>query len=157
MKVSAIVYTSNTGYTEQYARMLGRKTGLPVHELSDAPRGKTVLYLGWLMAGSVVGITKAKRRCRVAAYCAVGMGGREQEGALSKKYSGLPVFCLRGGYHHAKVTGVYKKMMETLAKIMKKRGDDPAARVIVDAVARPEGISWVSEDQLEPVLEWLNG
>ena len=28
--ISAIVYTSNSGYTAEYARMLGELTGLPV-------------------------------------------------------------------------------------------------------------------------------
>lgn len=32
----AIVYTSNTGYTEEYARLLGEETGLPVYSLKDA-------------------------------------------------------------------------------------------------------------------------
>ena len=30
MKPNAIAYTSNTGYTEQYALLLGEQTGLPV-------------------------------------------------------------------------------------------------------------------------------
>ena len=30
MKPSAILYNSNTGFTERYAKMLGEKTGLPV-------------------------------------------------------------------------------------------------------------------------------
>ena len=30
MEPNAIVYTSNTGYTAQYAKLLGEKTGLPV-------------------------------------------------------------------------------------------------------------------------------
>ena len=30
MKPNAIVYTSNTGYTRQYAKLLGDKTDLPV-------------------------------------------------------------------------------------------------------------------------------
>lgn len=38
MKPNAIVYTSNTGFTEQYARLLGEKTGLPVYPLSEAER-----------------------------------------------------------------------------------------------------------------------
>ena len=54
--IQAIVYTSNTGYTAEYARMLGEKTGLPVLTLDEAkkslPARAPILYLGWLMAGS---------------------------------------------------------------------------------------------------------
>lgn len=36
MNLNAIVYTSNTGYTRQYAVLLGEKTGLPVYSLEEA-------------------------------------------------------------------------------------------------------------------------
>ena len=36
MKPNAIVYTSNTGYTAEYAYLLGGKTGLPVYALAEA-------------------------------------------------------------------------------------------------------------------------
>ena len=59
MKTEAVVYTSNTGYTRQYAQLLGERTGLPVYSLEEAqralPSGSSVLYLGWLMAGTVKG------------------------------------------------------------------------------------------------------
>lgn len=34
--IEAIVYTSNTGYTEEYARMLSKSTGLRALLLKDA-------------------------------------------------------------------------------------------------------------------------
>ena len=36
MNANSIVYTSNTGYTAEYARLLGEKTGLPVYSLAEA-------------------------------------------------------------------------------------------------------------------------
>ena len=36
MKPTAIVYTSNTGFTARYAKALGERTGLPVLELNTA-------------------------------------------------------------------------------------------------------------------------
>lgn len=36
--INAIVYTSNTGYTAQYARLLGEKTGMPVYSLDEAEK-----------------------------------------------------------------------------------------------------------------------
>ena len=63
MKPSAIVYTSNTGFTAQYASLLGGETGLPVYSLEDAskslPRSSPIIYLGWLTAGKVQGYDKA--------------------------------------------------------------------------------------------------
>ena len=50
MNANSIVYTSNTGYTAEYARLLGEKTGLPVYSLSEAEQklaaGNCVFYLG---------------------------------------------------------------------------------------------------------------
>lgn len=36
MKPIAIVYTSNTGHTAEYANIFAQKTGLPAYELSEA-------------------------------------------------------------------------------------------------------------------------
>ena len=36
MKPSAVIYTSKTGHTRQYALMLGEETGLPVYSYSEA-------------------------------------------------------------------------------------------------------------------------
>ena len=75
--IQAIVYTSNTGYTAEYARMLGEKTGLPVLTLNEAkkslPVRAPILYLGWLMAGSIKGCGAAIRRFSPRAVCGVGL------------------------------------------------------------------------------------
>lgn len=55
--MNAIIYTTNTGSTEHYAKLLAQKTGLPVYSLAEAKKrvfaGAEVIYLGWIMAGSV--------------------------------------------------------------------------------------------------------
>jgi len=62
MKPSAILYNSNTGFTERYAKMLGEKTGLPVFSAENPPKkGTAVIYMGWLMAGHISGIDRAVR------------------------------------------------------------------------------------------------
>ena len=73
MKINTIVYTSNTGYTAQYAQMLGEITGLPVWDLASrqAPKGSDIIYLGWLMAGNIQGYKKAARDYRIRAVVVV--------------------------------------------------------------------------------------
>ena len=66
--MDAIVYTSHTGSTERYARLLGRRTGLPVWPLAEAeralPPGAEIVYLGWLLCGGINGYrTAAGRYC----------------------------------------------------------------------------------------------
>ena len=75
--ISAIVYTSNSGYTAEYARLLGRATGLPVNDLRQVhtPQpDEEVIFLGWLMADRVMGWPKANAFFKVRAVCQVGMG-----------------------------------------------------------------------------------
>ena len=61
--MNAIIYTTNTGSTEHYAKLLAQKTGLPVYSLAEAKKrvfaGAEVIYLGWIMAGSVKGYAEA--------------------------------------------------------------------------------------------------
>ena len=71
-----IVYTSKTGFTREYAQMLGRAAGLPVcagRGYGKGGAGSDILYLGWLMAGHISGIDHAVKRFHVRAACGVGM------------------------------------------------------------------------------------
>ena len=128
MKLNAIVYTSNTGYTKQYAELLGKETGLPVYALSEAggklPQKSSIIYLGWLMAGKVKGYQKAAKRYQVEAVCGVGMGATgSQLQDLQKANpipSDTPVFTLQGGFDIEKLHGIYKLMMTMMAKTVGK-------------------------------------
>ena len=77
MKPTAIVYTSNTGHTRQYALLLGKQVGLPVYSLEEANShlsgGSPVIYLGWIHASHVKGYSAAARRFAVCAVCGVGL------------------------------------------------------------------------------------
>ena len=75
--MKAIVYTSNTGHTAEYAGILGKQTGLPVYSLDRAvkelEKGTAIIYLGWLFANSVKGYQKAAKLFAVSAVCGVGL------------------------------------------------------------------------------------
>ena len=99
-----IVYTSKTGFTREYAQMLGRAAGLPVCALDEATGkvgpGSDILYLGWLMAGHISGIDHAVKRFHVRAACGVGMtppGDKVlQDLARSNYVPNAPIFYLQG-------------------------------------------------------------
>ena len=59
MKPSFIVYTSNTGHTARYAKLLSEKTALPALSLAEATeklaKGTPILYVGWLFVGGIRG------------------------------------------------------------------------------------------------------
>lgn len=63
--MKAIIYTSNTGSTERYARLLAEQTGLPAYSLTEAKEA--------VPAGAVKGYGAAAKRYRVRALCGFGM------------------------------------------------------------------------------------
>ena len=111
--ISAIVYTSNSGYTAEYARMLGELTGLPVNDLRQVHNPqpqREVIFLGWIMADNVMGYAKASRFYKVRAVCQVGMGPATQAASdkLRQKLKLGPevqVFTLQGGFDIRRLHG----------------------------------------------------
>lgn len=166
MNANSIVYTSNTGYTAEYARLLGEKTGLPVYSLAEAEQklaaGNRVIYLGWLMAGKVQGYKKAAKRYKVQAVCGVGMGGTGSQLQEVRKANAIPektpLFTLQGGFDIQKLSGVYKLMMTIMVKtagkgLAEKQDRTPDEDVMLEMLT--QGGSRVSADNLAEVLAWV--
>lgn len=162
--IQAIVYTSNTGSTEQYARLLGQETGLPVRSLTEAKNalksGAQILYLGWVMAGGIQGYADAARLYRIPMVCAVGMepAGKEQE--LREK-NGIPqdaaLFALQGGYQPDRLRGIQKLMMRMITgsmakKLAAKADRTPEENDLLDLMQH--GGSRVSPENLAGPLRW---
>ena len=165
MKPTAIIYTSNTGYTAEYAKLLGNKTGLPVYPLSDtanAPAKDTsIIYLGWLMAGKVQGYQKAAERYSVCAVCGIGMGATGSQLEDVRKANNLPadlpLFTMQGGFDFAKLRGIYKFMMTIMSKTAGKAlAGKPDRTPEEDSMLQllTHGGSFVSEENLTSVLDW---
>lgn len=167
MKPNRIVYTSNTGYTQQYAILLGKQTGLPVYSLAEAMRKPAsddpIIYMGWLMAGKVQGYAKAAKRFHVAAVCGVGMGATGSQLQDLRKSNALPaamsVFTLQGGFDLTRLRGIYKLMMTVMANtagkgLAKKENRSPDEDEMLDLLLH--GGSRVSEENLAAVLAWYN-
>ena len=164
--IEAIIYTSNTGYTARYAQLLGRETGLPVHSLgavgNSVRRGAEIIYLGWLMAGTIKGYKKAAKTYRVRAVCAVGMGPSGSQLAQARKQNAIPpeteLFVLRGGFDYGKLRGVYRFMMGTMMKtvgrsLAKKPDRTPDEQAELDMLLH--GGDFVGVGNLSGVLDWF--
>ena len=160
-----IVYASNTGFTQQYAKMLSEELGIPAYHIQNpqkAYKGQDAIFLGWVMAGSIVGYKKAAGDCNVKYVVAVGMSP-EEEGASDKFRakmnvpSNVPVLYLQGGYDYKKLKGVHKVAMSVVEKAIDKR---LAALPEEERFANPTykmihgGYSVVSKDKLAPVVAW---
>ncbi|MDD6024768.1 MAG: hypothetical protein PUC06_11140 [Oscillospiraceae bacterium] len=165
MKPDAIVYTSNTGFTAQYARLLGAATGLPVYALEDAkgqlPPSSSIIYLGWLMAGKVQGYKKAAGQFDIRAVCGVGMGVTGSQMQDVRKANPIPdftpVFTMQGGFDISKLKGVYKFMMTIMAKtagrgLADKKDRTPEEDMMLELLQH--GGNHVTPENLKAVLEW---
>lgn len=163
--MNAIIYTSNTGFTAQYAKLLGGKLNLPVYSL-DAAKGELdvgaeILYLGWLMAGQVKGYKRAAKLYKISAVCGVGMGASGSQIEEVRKGNAIPedipLFTLQGGFELGKLHGINKFMMSTMKRTVGKKlaaKPDKTAEEqdMLDLLLH--GGSRVSEENLRPVLEW---
>ncbi len=161
MKAEAVIYTSKTGFTEQYAKKLGEKLGLPVCALADASKkyrnGATVIYLGWVFANTVKGYKKATRRYKLAAVCAVGLSDTGTMEAEIRKANTipqkLPLFTLQGGLKRSQLRGINKLLIKILEKGLtaQKARSEQDERML--SLIRKDG-SYVSDENLSSVIEW---
>ena len=163
-----IVYTSNTGHTAKYAKLLAEKTGLPAYELKQAKKelanGEEIVYLGWIMAGGVKGLNAAQKKFTVKACCAVGMAPAEAQKTEDMKshngWSGEGFFVLQGGYAPEKLKGLNKIMLNvvtssTIKKLSAKPDLTEADKEMIEGMSK--GYDSVSAEALEPVAAWLAG
>lgn len=158
---NAIVYTSKTGFTREYACLLGKKLALPVYPLEDAlyglPQGSAIVYLGWIHASRVQGFNRARKRFRLCGVCAVGLcdtGSLEREvreaTAIPKD---IPLFTLQGGFDRGKLKGMDKLLISMLVKGLssKQQRTEQDERMLY-LLQRDD--SYVREENLTAFLNW---
>lgn len=163
MQIDAIVYTSHTGHTQQYAQMLGEKTGLPVYALSDArsklPKGSRVIYLGWIQASHVKDYPKAAKQFTVCAVCGVGLcdtGTMVDETRKATQIPhDIPLFTLQGGFDGGKLKGLNKLMISMLmrglsAQEQRSEQDERMLELL------SKNASYVCKENLSEVLHWYS-
>lgn len=161
--MNAIVFTSNTGHTAEYAKILGTKTGLPVYSLKDAQKAlesnTPIIYLGWLFANTVKGYKKASQRFNICAVCAVGLcdtGTAISEIRKANTMScELPLFTMQGGMDKAKLHGINKLMISMLTKGLssqkeKSKDDERMLELLT------HDRNYVSENNTLAFMEWFS-
>ena len=163
----AIIYTTNTGSTERYAKLLAQETGLPAYSLTEAKKAiltrAEIIYLGWIMAGAVKGYAEAARRYQVRAVCGVGMGKTGTQADSVRKKSAIPadvpLFTLQGNFDVKKLHGIYRPMMEIMVKtagrdLAEKKDRTPEENDMLDMMLH--GGDRVRAENLSAVLDWYS-
>ena len=144
-----IVYCSRTGYTQEYAQLLGRAEKLRVYNLEEAKNqlepGEEIFYLGPLMGGSIVGWKEVRKRFAPAGVCGVGMSApvpQVAEDLARRNETGeLSLFYLQGGWAPDRVGWL--------------EGRTPEEQIQLEFLIR--GGSFVSLENLQPIRDWLAG
>ena len=163
--IKAIVYTSNTGTTKEYAKLLSETISLPYYSLDEAEdklkKQTEIIYLGWLVAGTIKGYKEANKKYNIRAVCGVGMGrtGTQVE-EITKRVKipeEIPVFTLQGGFDLNKLSGAYRFAMNAMVKIsgkalQKKEGKTDEEEEMLDMMLH--GGNKVSMDNLKDILDW---
>lgn len=157
-----IVYESKTGFTKRYADMLSAKTGLKVYrvkELAKVNRDEEIIFLGWMKVGKIQGLDKL-RKYNLKVVCGSGTGQTAEpdtEAVITRNnIKNIPFFYLRGGcFPLREIMGMDKIMLSMFIKMLKRRKDkdektDEAISIIEN------GFDGVREENLLPVIEWLN-
>ncbi len=163
--MEAIIYTSNTGSTARYAKMLSHELHLPVYSLEEAkqkvPAGAEIIYFGWIMASDIKGYTEAIKRYQVHAVCAVGMGQTgtqiQQVRDKNKIPKNIPLFTLQGNFDVKKLHGVYKMMMSIMVKtagkaLAEKKDRTPEEDDMLDMMMN--GGERVKVQNLKEIINW---
>ena len=159
-----IVYTSNTGYTRQYAQMLAKAEKRKAYELSQAqlPGDTPVLYMGPLMAGHVTGLDKAAKRFSLRGVCGVGMSMPGESVMASMRransFGDLPVFYLRGGWDPKGVGWLKRRMVNMATRSLRRSLLAKKTRTHQEQVQLSfllQGGSFVAYQNLSQLRAWL--
>ena len=161
MKV--IVYTSNTGHTAAYSKMLGAKIGLPVYALNEAAKklqkGTEIIYLGWLFANHIKGYKKATKKYKISAICAVGLCDTGTAVAEVRKANSIseetPLFTMQGGMDKTKLRGINKFMINMLTKGLSSRKERTENdERMLELLTHDK--NYVSEENITAFMKWFN-
>ena len=157
--MKAIVYKSNTGYTKQYAEMLGESLKVPVYNLKEAKsklkKNDEIVFLGWICATKIQGLSKIKNY-NVKCIGAVGAYPVEKnyiESLIQANKVNVELFYLRGGLDLNKLTGLKKKVLQFVGNMMEKENKAENQEMIK---LFKNGANYVSNENLEPMLKYIN-
>ena len=164
-----IVYRSNTGFTREYAEMLGKAEKMKVCPLAEAQGkvgpGESVFFMGPLMAGHISGIDQAMKKFAVKGVCGVGMSPASQRTmdsmARANYVAGAPLFYLQGGWAPKKVGWLKRRMVNMVTKSTREALRSKGSRRSPEEEAQYQmlvkGGSFVAFENLEEIRAWLRG
>lgn len=162
-----IVYRSNTGFTREYAEMLGKAEKLKVCPLAEAQGkvgpGESVFFMGPLMAGHISSVDQAVKQFAVKGVCGVGMSPASQQVldtlAKANYVPNAPIFYLQGGWAPKKVGWLKRRMVGMATRSMREALRDKGSRRTPEEDKQLDfllhGGSFVAFENLDTIRAWI--
>ncbi len=169
---TAVVYTSQTGFTKRYAQWIAEAAGADCLELSEAKKKdmdayEAIIYGGWAYAGSISKIGWFRGNIckwsgkRLIAFCVGGspIENPEIERSLKQNFKEedmkkVSLFYCPGGFNYGKMSAPSKLMMKMFIKVLRaKRGKTEAEEEMIKMISSSYDIS--DKKYIEPILECL--
>lgn len=169
-----IIYASQYGTTRDYAMELSKRTGIRAEnytDIDDVNGHDTIVYLGALYAGSVMGLKKTFKRIGDCAdkkiiIATVGLAAPDDEdnrnGIIDNIKRQLPedvynhssIYFLRGGIDYSGLSIKHKTMMAFVHRRAKKLSEDEMTAEIRAALETyGKNVSYVDFDSLNPIID----
>ncbi len=151
-----IVYESNTGFAERYAKTLAEKTGAEAVPFARAKKsvakGSEVVFIGWVFANKISSFDKAAKLWNIAAVAAVGMNppsDKNDEILKEANKPQCPFFYLPGGLDLGKLKGMHRMMLDMVRKSLEKE-NKPELKDAIEMFKN--GGDWYSEEFLDGIV-----
>ena len=171
---TAVIYTSQTGFTKQYAEWISERIGADLFELSKAKKKDfsdydAIVYGGWACAGNINKINWMKSNAskwngkKLAVFCVGGspIDNPDIEVAFKKIFSEEPLsnvkpFYCPGGFNYEKMSKGSKVLMSFFVKSLKaKKEKTPEEETMAKMISQSYDISDIK--YIEPIIEFLEG
>lgn len=168
----AVIYNSQTGFTEQYARWISEAVGADCIGLAAAKKRDlapydTIVFGGWACAGKIQGISWLRSRMARwpgktwIAFCTGGTPAEspEIEGFLRGNFSEderkrVSVFYCPGGFCYEKMPARFKLLMKMFQKMAgAKKEKTEAEKQMLEMISRSYDIS--DRKYIAPIVELL--
>ena len=170
---TAVIYTSQTGFTKRYVEWISEKADADIFDLKDAQKKDAsffnsydaVIYAGWCLAGKVVksnwffdkAVSLKGKKLAIVAVGASPNENPEVDAAMAallteeqKQY--IKVFYCQGGINYDKMKLPFKLAMKMFANSLKK-SKDPKQREQGEFIDHSYDVADIKF--IEPVISFL--
>lgn len=162
MQVDAIVYTSKSGHTKEYAKILSKKINASIYLLDEAikklNKNSRIIYIGWIRANKVIGYKEAWKKFSV--YLVIGCGLSDTGTMIGEVRnrtninSSVHLFTVQGGIKLSSLKGFDKLLIKMLiSKLSKSKNRTSESDKMLYLLTHEENN--VKEENLKAVMDYI--